>query len=525
MYWTLDETQSLGAGRLYMRDTATGQTIRLDLAEEGLAQPAKGEATFQIGNAEGTRAFFSDPQRLTATSTATPGKPDLYECQITEAGACELTDVTVDANVGESADVQGTVVGAAEDGSSIYFVASGAIATGATPGADNLYLAQAATNWTPRFVATLSSGDDPDWGSVKGRDNEVMNISARVSPSGQYLAFMSSEPLTGYDNTDVNETPGTTETARQHADEEVFLYNSAGTGSLSCPSCNPSGARPRGVFDTPEANEGPGLLVDRPETWSTQAAPNVDHWLAGSLPGWTRVSIKETLYQSRYLNDEGRLFFMSADPLDAAAAGETRSEDIGGTESQVGVENVYEYEPNGLGSCTSTAGCVSLITQGTADQESTFLDASKSGNDVFFVSADKLLPQDVDTAYDVYDARVCSEGSPCIVPPTEPPPPCETTESCRPGSSSTPGSEAPASSTFSGPGNTRHVVAETGVLGEIQKVKPKPQTTKQKLEAALKKCRKLPHKTRAEKRKRTTCETKAKKKYKVKKTTRRGAAR
>ena len=57
----------------------------------------------------------------------------------------------------------------------------------------------------------------------------------------------------------------------------------------------------------------------------------------------------------------------------------------------------------------SAGGCVSLISGGNSAAESAFLDASASGNDVFFVTACPLVRRDKDTSYDVYDASVCGQ--------------------------------------------------------------------------------------------------------------------
>ncbi len=78
-----------------------------------------------------------------------------------------------------------------------------------------------------------------------------------------------------------------------------------------------------------------------------------------------------------------------------------------------GKEDVYEYEPEGVGSCTYSSGCIGLISSGTSNQESAFLDASENGDDVFFMTSAQLVPADTDDAYDIYDAHVCSESSPC----------------------------------------------------------------------------------------------------------------
>jgi hypothetical protein len=386
-------------------------------------------------------------------------------------------------------------------------VATGALAPGAKSGANNLYVSHlSGGKWVTSLIAILSSEDSPDWFNVNRTSERLVDQTAQVSPSGQYLAFMSNRSLTGYNNIDINEETG------KHADEEVFLYD-AFKPHLGCASCNPTGARPQGVFDTEFAGEGLGLRVDRPRTWSDVGNPGVAHWLAGSIPGWTAIDPNQSIYQSRYLSDTGRLFLTSADALVPGIAAPTRKESISGKEANVGVENVYEYKPNEVGDCAAPAGCVGLISSGTSEKESAFLDASATGSDVFFVTAASLLPQDEDGgSYDVYDARVCGEAG-CITPPPPPGAPCGSIPECR-GTSSPPPTFAPAPG-FSGPGNTPHKVGGGDTLPS--KVSKPPLTNAQKLALALKSCRKLAHKTRAQKKKRAKCEATARKKYAAKK--------
>src|SRR6202042_1238487 len=93
-------------------------------------------------------------------------------------------------------------------------------------------------------------------------------------------------------------------------------------------------------------------------------------------------------HQPHYLSDSGRLFFDSNDAL--------VPQDVDGT------QDVYQYEPTGVGDCQSMSatfnadseGCVGLISAGTSAEESVFLDASESGGDVFFMTFSRLAPQD-----------------------------------------------------------------------------------------------------------------------------------
>jgi hypothetical protein len=485
--WTSRE-ENTGAGHLYMRDTATGASIQLDAAQ-GSPEPEKGSAQFQTATSDGSKVFFTDKQRLTADSTAEPaqgaGKADLYECEMAEEAGkvvCHLKDLTVDHNAGEHAAAQGFLFGASEDATRLYLVAQGVLAGNANgngeqaeAGRDNLYaLHFNAERWNTTFVAVLSNEDSPEWEGNRVADTAF--LTARASPSGRYLAFMSAGSPTGYDNRDQNSGK---------RDEEVYLYDS-NSASLRCVSCNPTGARPAGVLDTVESGEGLGLLVDRRKVW---AESGHEHWLAGNIPGWTAQSLLSALFQSRYLSDSGRLFFNSPDHLVPQAAN--------------GKENVYEYEPAGVGSCESSSGaCVSLISSGSSGKESAFLEATPSGNDVFLLTAGQLLPQDTDTAVDVYDARVCTQGSPCLTPPPPAPPGCSTADACRP---ATPSQQAPigpaGTATFSGSSQPKHESLDV-------KVVTKPLTKAQKLANALKACKK-----QHSKKKRKVCEAHARKLY------------
>jgi hypothetical protein len=267
------------------------------------------------------------------------------------------------------------------------------------------------------------------------------------------LAFMSDRDLTGYDTAD--STSG-------HSDEELYLY-SAESRTLSCASCDPTGARPTGVE---YKQEGKGMPVDAGhDVWERGS------WLAADVPGFTQFesSPGRGRYQPRYLSNEGRVFFNSDDAL--------VPQDINGT------WDVYEYEPanvpaGGEHPCAASstsggvvfkpahafevegvkgeegAGCVGLISSGGSAQESAFLDASESGSEVFFMTTAKLAPQDFDKSYDVYDAHECTVGSPCIPPPPGAEAECTTAEACRAAPLPEPGIYgAPASTTFNGIGD------------------------------------------------------------------------
>jgi DNA-binding beta-propeller fold protein YncE len=435
--------------RLFLRDTTTEKSLQLDAAEPACLTAGEcqsGLGLYQIASIHGSRVFFTDANRLTSDSGAGNGHSDLYECRIGEAAGrptCALTDLTP-ANGGEPAGVLGNVLGASEDGSDVYFVADGVLASNqvehgggaeaaapgtcalenAPPGATcNLYLSH---DGTTTFIATLSGADNFDWRF--GAEEQPV----RVSPDGRWLSFMSEAPLTGYDNRDAA-SPG-------HRDAEVYLYDSA-TGRLTCPSCNPSGARPHGVSYgslSPTASEA---LIGGQEEW-----PGVG-WVAAVAPPSVSFNARKSYYQPRYLSDSGRIFFNAVDALSPQDVNQT--------------SDVYESEPVGVGSCgpgasgyqQTTARCLALISSGTSGRESGFLDASESGADVFFETSARLAPQDVDSARDVYDAHEClgAGAADCFPPPPPSPPACEGDACQQP--AAPPAHPTPGTALLDGPGN------------------------------------------------------------------------
>jgi hypothetical protein len=538
VFWTAD-----GTHHLFMREMSSGEVLQLDVPEAECVAKGKcagGAAVapeFQLASSAGERVFFTDTQQLTFGSGASAASRDLYECEIEEVAGkpeCRLTDLTPAGAGGEAAGVQGVVVGASKDGAYVYFVADGVLGDGGEHGAlpgdcevdnkakapgelCNLYVWH---DGVTRLIAVLAGVDDPDWGA-----GYLNAPAARVSPGGEWLAFMSVRSLTGYDNRDA---------VSGEPDEEVFLY-SAVSGRLVCASCDPTGARPYGRrYGDEDGNGLENSLVGSFKIWYPGT------WLAANLPTWTPQSYDNAEYQSRYLSDSGRLFFNSDDALVPKDGN--------------GQEDVYEYEPEGIENaehqqlCTSVsssgstvfkpggtfesepvktgekgvageegAGCVSLISSGTSGEESAFMDASAGGGkgehgepgspgggDVFFLSSEHLVGGEIEGGASLYDAHECTSSSACHSE-AEPAPKCKSASECRTAPEPQPGIYgAPPSQTFNGLGNLTPEPAPAG--------KPKPKTAAQlkaeKLAKALKACKKVRKKA-----KRNNCEKTARKLY------------
>lgn len=419
---------------IYIRNTDTEETVRVTVSQGG-PDGGRTYSVYRGSSADDSRIFLTSKFELTSNAntgsySCSPecGRPgdDLYEYDL---GTNTLTDITADHKAGDEAgaDVQG-VLGTSEDGSVIYFVADGALAAGASSGQPNLYVQRySGSAWaSPTFIATLAADevDERDWRT--GQDH-----TARVTSDGQFVAFESQASITGYDNIDA---------ASGQPDTEVYLYD-ATDGQVRCVSCNATGARP--------------------------VAP-------AEIPGLTPISIVQAIYQSRYLSSEGRLFFDTAEAL--------VPQDVNGR------EDVYEYEPDGVGSCALADGCIYLISSGTGSNNSTFVDASASGADVFFNTQSQLVPQDTDHAFDIYDAHACSTAVPCYSTQPVTAPACTNVDECKPAPTPQPALfGAPASATFVGLGNPAQAKATpASSSGQAKKKTAKRPAAKHKRRRAKK---------------------------------------
>ncbi len=439
IYWTDTNTavtpeDPAGATRLLVREGGS-HTAQVDAAQAPRGEGSKereerlarsGGGLFWAATSDGSKVFFTDCRPLTESSTAVsshgcgqrPGLTgnDLYEY---EPSTGELVDLTIDHNAGDplGADVQG-VVAESENGSYLYFVANGDLAAGAISGQPNLYLLHEGMT---TFIATLSPEDGSlrayvSFGSIGDWDPTVGHRTAQATPDGQSLVFLSSRSLTGYENRSM---------------EEVYVYD-ADAGTLSCASCDPSGAPPAGE--------------------STMAA---------ELPPGQR---EDGTYQLRLISEDGsRVFFQSAEPLVPQDTNQRT--------------DVYEWERDGAGSCARSSGCLYLISGGMNASSSYLLDASANGDDVFIVTRAQLAPADQNENYDLYDVRVGA-----VAPP--PAPQCTGT-GCQGSPPAAPIFATPASVTFNGAGNLSPTPSQ-------RVVKPKaarPSRHKRGLTQALRRCR------------------------------------
>jgi hypothetical protein len=406
IFWTYQPRPIAGVPQpsaLFARLDGT-ETIQVDVPEGGPGPAGRGK--FWAASDDGSKVFFTDPNKLTPDATAdASGLGDLYRYDFDAEAGKKLSDLSPDPTPGSDPPALQGVLGASEDGSYVYFVANGALDAGAAAGKPNLYVWHAGE--ALHFIATLAPEDahipNTGFGRFSGLESNLSSWTdtpaeqtARVTPDGHQLAFLSVAELTGYDN--VDQSTG-------NADSQVYLFD-AQSGKLACASCNPSGARPVGFSELP--------------VWITPYE------------------------QPRYLSDEGgRLFFVSRDTL--------------ALHDSNGRQDVYEFEREGVGGCSAESpafnsgseGCVFLISAGASGDESYFLDASSNGRDVFISTRQQLAPADDDERFDVYDARV--DGGFASSPP---PPPACLGETCRPAevASSVP---SPASSGFVGEGNVK----------------------------------------------------------------------
>jgi hypothetical protein len=438
------------------------------------------QTTYRAISEDGSRIFWTGTSGQTyvrENGTVTRAIPDLggsYVIASTDGTKVVLSDghlVDVAADPMTEVDLtQGKggflgVAGESESLSSIYFVdeavldeapsSQGAVAAAGEP---NLYVYRSGA---VKFIATVLASDDTSAGTVGGGgghglwDPSPSRRRGEASPDGDWFAFLSGAPLTGYDNDCKACAQNSVGSPVGGPQNEAFLYDLA-TGVLSCASCNPTGEEPLGGSNLP--------VIGQPAAQDPQ--------------------------QPKYLNDEGRLVFDSRDSLVSR-------------DTNAGIEDVYEWEPDGVGTCAKTAGCVGLLSGGRDPDDSNFLAMDTSGKNIFFTTRQQISPLDHDDFYDLYDAR---EGGGFPAQASAGVKECEG-EACQAAGPAPPPQVAAASAAFSGSGNLAPQLPVAGA-----KPKPKQLTRAQKLTRALKACNKKPKKQRR------ACQTAARKRFGTKTT-------
>ena len=331
-------------------DPAKACTLQVSKSQAAVPDPTEQPAAFAEATPDGRYVFFMSAGRLTDDATATAGRQLYRYDTVTQ----ELVDLTVDTSGSESgADVLG-VLGMSVDGSHVYFAANGVLAPGATAGSckngsGGLCSIYAWHDGATTLISRVSSAgssigesDAANWIPTPETPPIAREKASRVDPAGKVLLFRSKLPLTGYDN--------------NGRDQLYRAELTSGGRTLQCVSCNPTGA---------PAGGDASLQAFPPKLASPKGqAPVLTHNL--SLGG-------------------GRIFFDSPEQL---VAGDTN-----------GVNDVYEWEANGTGSCRSedqNGGCLYLLSGGTDPQPSYFADAGANGDDAFFFTYGRLVGQDKD---------------------------------------------------------------------------------------------------------------------------------
>ncbi|HWY17381.1 MAG TPA: hypothetical protein VNY27_01580 [Solirubrobacteraceae bacterium] len=381
-------------GFVYMREPEVGKTFQLSV----------GSAAWQASTSDGGFIFYIEGSELYRFNVKR--FINLFK-EKKEPEATSLVQAREQLTIGAE-DVAGTL-GFSSDGAYAYFVAAGVLATNkrehensnkemvvekAENGKNNLY------EWHEGTVVFIAQDTQPtDWSARYDAESNPGpsggERSSRVTPDGRALLFSESNGFDLY-----------------RAGSPVSVHNPV------CVTCNPSGV----PASSPAELSAPQVsLIARPNTGGFNA------------------------FVTRNLSDDGgRVFFETEEAL--------LPEDVNS------VRDVYEWEREGEGSCTSASvsfsarsgGCLYLISTGRSVSESYFGDASADGGGVFFFTAQSLVAQDQDANVDVYDSRV-GGGIPAqnIVPPA----PCLEEDTCRGVVGSSPVLGAPASTSLSGSGN------------------------------------------------------------------------
>ena len=234
-----------------------------------------------------------------------------------------------------------------------------------------------------QFVAALAPGTGCEHHPFEEDCGNGPLTRINVSPDDGHAAFLTSDPLTSYNNTATNgicsEELISGAPLSGPRCQEMYTYEPA-TGKIECASCNQSGAPP--VSDAVGSEDG------------------------------------------RFMTDDGRVFFYT---LDALVPRDTNQK-----------HDVYEYVDGrpqlittGTGSQDASVVKFAADSSSATAREAGFSGVTADGEDVYFSTYNTLIGQDENGNFlKFYDART-DGGFPFVPPPA----PCQAADECHgPGS-------------------------------------------------------------------------------------------
>jgi hypothetical protein len=403
----------------------------------GAVPAASGHGRNPHGNevsADGSRAFFVSPDPASCAGTGAAGAknncavdpPELYvrengertllvsrDTLLSEAGglpASASSGVLQMPNpalqpVGRGA-VNGSYAFASPDGSQAFFQSASALtqpAEEASPGAEPKTYDFDVSTGTLTYLPGVVLGESGEILATDGDGSSFTFVSPKAGAEPARLELWTAGP-DGGSVTPVMQLPepgASVPEARMSSDGSVLVFQ---TGSRLSGAFNSGGAEQIYRYDVPANTLG-----------CVSCAP------AGVTPGGASMSILHFAESSESTNhgivenpvgtadergisaDGDRVFFETPAPL-VPQDSNTNSPPVSCNEGELCPQgqDVYEWEN----------GVVYLISTGRSPLSSFLLDSSANGNDVFFATAEGLVPGDTDGGYDIYDARVPHEGEP-----------------------------------------------------------------------------------------------------------------
>lgn len=390
----------------------------------GVAQTATAH-NFEGASADGNRVYFSTTEKMVGNGTTTGDEnaaTDLYLFDVRQSGK-KLSRVSVadDScttltpnpcddnanNTGPENTSAAKFVAVSDDGSHVFFISGNVLTPKDVDGQQSLYVRDV-VHETTTYVSPAGAGATT---SSNGTDASTTTLGSLAGA----LAASTKSPS------------GLARPIRVSEDGSVAAIVLASDVPASVASGLPAGGDNDGTKDLYIWREGRGLAFVRQGESATANTTTIINQL-GCLD-ITPTATKQQGTCRSLTRDGGKVFFSTSDALVAGASS--------------GSQNVYAVN-------TSDMSIEPISPIGDGD-DAQFVDASASGDDVFFGTSSVLDPsRDQDNGrFDIYDARIGS-----VFPPHEVPAPCRVADGeCESPTSGPPRLPEATTPIFVGPGN------------------------------------------------------------------------